>query len=273
MTERGPAIARDWLALALGLGLTPVAAAFAVWSFPGWQVSPLFAAVIAFLAAALFPIFGLALASTASVPTRVALLAALLAFGAVLLGALRPFAPTTALLVTDTALVTLGWALGSTLGRRVQHASHLMPACFVAASADLTSLLSPEGPSHAIAGSERALSVLATWFPVPGESASSPALGVGDLLFMGLVLGVARAHALPYWRCIGACLLGTTLAGAAAAWLGIAVPALVPIAAAVVLLVPEARQVRRADRSATRLAMSIAGSIALLVIVRRLWLG
>ncbi len=264
-------IARDRLRLALGLGLTPAAAALAAWLFPAWHVQPWLGALIAYLGATSFPIFGLALASTAVSATRGAVLAALLAFAVVLLGALRPLSPTATLLLGNTALVTLGWSLGATVGRRVQHASHLLPACFVAASADLTSLLSPEGPSHAIARSERALSVLATWFPVPGERALSPALGVGDLLFMGLVLGVARAHALPYGRCVAACLLGTTLAGIAAAWLGIAVPALLPIAAAVIALVPEARRIRRADRTVARVSMLIAGTIGLLVIVRS-WL-
>jgi hypothetical protein len=173
-----------------------------------------------------------------------------------------------ALLLVDSALVALAWALGTSLGRRVQHASHLFPACVVAACADLVSLLSPEGPSHAIANSDRALSVLAVWFPVPGGHAVSPALGVGDLLFIALVCGVARVHGLPYARCVALCLLGTALAGLGAAWLGLAVPALVPIAAVIVLGLPRVRQLRPADRAAARVSMLIAGSVALATLVR-----
>jgi hypothetical protein len=173
-------------------------------------------------------------------------------------------------LLVDTALVCLSWALGCSLGRRVQHVAHLLPACVVAASADIVSLLSPEGPSHAIAESERALSVLATWFPVPGSSALSPALGVGDLLFMALVFGVARAHGLPYARCLLACLGGTALAGVVAAWSGLAVPALVPIAAVLVLVLPPIRQLRHSDRNAARWSMLIASSMALATFARTL---
>ena len=179
--------------------------------------------------------------------------------------------PSATLLLVDTALVALAWALGSSLGRRVQHASHLLPACVVAASADLVSVLSPEGPSHAIAGNEQALSVLATWFPVPGAHAVAPALGVGDLLFMALVLGVARAQALPYSRTVFLCALGTALAGLAAAALGTAVPALLPIAACVLIGLPAARRLRRSDRRAAHGSMIIAASLALATIVRNFW--
>ena len=140
----------------------------------------------------------------------------------------------------------------------------------VAACADTISLLSPEGPTHAIAESERALSVAATWFPVPGTSAFAPALGLGDLLFSALVFGVARAHGLPYLRTVALALAGTALAGVAAARFGVAVPALVPIAAAIVLGLPMARRVRPADRAATIGSIAIACTLVLAVLVRTL---
>jgi hypothetical protein len=123
-------------------------------------------------------------------------------------------------------------------------------------------------PSHAIAQSDRALSVLATWFPVPGSHALSPALGVGDLLFMGLVLGVARSQALPYARTIFLCLLGTALAGLAAACWGVAVPALLPIAACLISGLPAVRALRKSERKAALWSMLIAGSVALASIAR-----
>jgi hypothetical protein len=250
--------------------LTPGAVALATYTLPHARVGTTLANVIAFAGATLFPIIGLSLAAMAEVPVAVALgSAALAGLSLLALVVLAPQAIASMLWV-DTALVCLSWALGCTLGRRVQHAAHLFPACVVAASADLVSLLSPEGPSHAIAESDRALSVLAVWFPVPGSSALAPALGVGDLLFMALVFGVARAHQLPYLRCVVACAVGTALAGVAAAWTGLAVPALVSIAAVLVLALPAIRQLRRSDRNAAHWSMLIASTLALATLARTL---
>jgi hypothetical protein len=150
----------------------------------------------------------------------------------------------------------------------VQHASHLFPACVVAASADVVSLLSPEGPSHAIARNERALSVLAMGFPVPGTSAFAPVLGIGDLLFVAFVLGVVRAHGLSYARAIGCVVAGIAIAGLAAARLRVAVPALVPIAAATILGMPTIRRLRPADRTAAQASMAIAVSLLVATLAR-----
>jgi len=144
----------------------------------------------------------------------------------------------------------------------------LLPACVVAASADLVSLLSPEGPTHAIARSDRALSVLAVWFPVAGTHAVTPALGVGDLLFMALVFGVAAVHRLPYVRTVFLAALGTALAGILAAALGVAVPALVPIAAAILLGLPTVRQLRPADRTAAKWSIIIASTVVAATAIR-----
>lgn len=227
----------------------------------------------AFAGATLFPIVGLALAAMVEVPLAFALSAAAPAAALLVTLAVVQPAPVTTVLLVNGALVCLSWALGCTLGRRVQHPAHLLPACVVAASADLVSLLSPEGPSHAIAESERALSVLAVWFPVPGSSALAPALGLGDLLFIALAFGVARAHALPYARCVVACTAGTALAGIAAAYSGLAIPALVPIAAMLVLALPAIRRLRRSDRRAALWSMLIASTVAFTAILRAVLSG
>ncbi len=273
MSERPshPAATRThnaWARWAFGLGVTPCAVVIAQHVLPNVHVTPFRADVIAFAGATTFPICGLALAATAELSLAVALALAAPAAVALIALCVRQPSATITLLIVDTSLVVLAWALGTSLGRRVQHAAHLFPACIVAACADLVSVLSPEGPSHAIAASERALSVLAVGFPVPGSNAVSPALGVGDLLFMGLVFGVARAHRLPYARCIGLCLVGTALAGAGAAVFSLAVPALVPIAAALLLGLPAIRKLNRADRTAARVSMLVAGSIAFAALAR-----
>ncbi|HKO50341.1 MAG TPA: hypothetical protein VJV79_21610 [Polyangiaceae bacterium] len=277
-SDRGPvpSAARpreDFRLLGLGLLLTPAAVAAAAYALPHVHVASGLADATAFAGAALFPIIGLSLAASVEAPLALALGVAGFAAALLLaLFALPPSAVATLLVVVlvDGAQVSLSWALGCSLGRRVQHPAHLFPACVVAAGADIVSLFSPEGPTHAIVESERALSVLAVWFPVPGSSAVAPALGVGDLLFMALAFGVARAHRLPYLRCVVACAAGTALAGVAAAWSGLAIPALLPIAAALVLALPTIRQLRRSDRKAAHWAMLIACSIALGTVARSL---
>lgn len=257
--------------LGLGLLLTPCAVALASRTLTRLEVQPWLAGAIAFAGATLPAIIGLWIAATAEVALGLALGVGVAAAASLLTLAWTQASSYAAVLVVDTALVSLAWSLGTSLGRRVQHPSHLFPACVVAASADLVSLLSPEGPSHAIAASDRALSVLAVWFPVPGSEALAPALGVGDLLFMALVFGVARVHGLPYARCLILCALGTLLAGLAAARLGVAVPALVTIAGAVLFGLPSIRRLRRTDRTAALLSMLVAGSVAAGAVARSIW--
>ncbi len=256
------------LRLAFGLILTPFAVGAAAWFVPRLHVAPGLASALAFAGASLLPILALAIAATAEVSLRTALAIAALSSALLVALAFLRHAPIAAMLVVDSALVGLAWSIGASIGRRVQHASHLLPACVVAASADLVSLLSPEGPSHAIAQSDRALSALAVWFPVPGTLAVAPALGVGDLLFMALVFGVALAHHLPYARTVLLAAFGTAVAGGIAAWLGVAVPALVPISAAILLGLPQVRRVRPVDRKAATWSMSIAGVIVIAVVAR-----
>ena len=270
-TERTPHHDRQgWTRLVFGLLVAPCTVVLAAWAFPKLRVGALLADVIAFAGAAGVAILGLAVSATAEVALAGTLGIAAVAGAALLTLTFWQPSPSFALAIVNGALVSLAWALGTSLGRRVQHPAHLFPACVVAASADLVSLLSPEGPSHAIANSERALSVLAVGFPVPGSAAVAPALGVGDLLFMTLALGVARAHGLPYARTVGCCVLGVALAGLAAACLGVAIPALLPIAGALLVGLPMIRRLRREDRAAAKWSMVIAGSVALASVARGL---
>jgi hypothetical protein len=121
-----------------------------------------------------------------------------------------------------------------------------------------------------VAESDRALSVLAIAFPVPGTSAVAPALGVGDLIFMALVFGAVAAHRLSLRRAAALCWVGIAIAGALSAVLETAVPALVPIAGALVLGIPDARKVPPRERRVASVAMAVAVSAAIAVIVSRL---
>jgi hypothetical protein len=110
--------------------------------------------------------------------------------------------------------------------------------------------------------SERALSLLAISFPVAGARAVSPVLGLGDLLFVALVLGVAAAHAMSIARVSLASLAGVAAAGALSLTFEAPVPALVTIGAAILLFVPEARRVPREDRRTSVVAIVIAVTVA-----------
>jgi hypothetical protein len=259
---------RPWLRLSAGLLLTPAIVALALAVLPRVHAGEALANLLSFMGATSVAIAGLAIAVPAKLPMRIAL--SLAAAAATALGVLTYLqsSSSVALVAVDATLVCLAWALGASLGRSVQHPTHLFPACVVAASADVVSLLSPEGPSHAVASSERALSVLTIWFPVPGSSAVAPALGIGDLLFMAFVLSVASAHQLGFARAIACCALGVAAAGFAAAWLGAAVPALVPIAAATIIGMPSIRKLRAVDRRAAHWSMLIAASVAVATVAR-----
>jgi hypothetical protein len=238
-------------------------------ALPHLYVGPGLASTVSFAGATLVPILALALAATAEVTLATTLAVAAPALGALIVLAILHSSSIAAMVIVDAALVASAWALGAAIGRRVQHASHLLPACVVAASADIVSSLSPEGPTHAMANSDRALSIVAVWFPVPGTHAVAPALGVGDLSFMALVFGVAAVHHLPYARTVFLAALGTSIAGVAAAWFGVPVPALVPIAAAIILGLPTLRRLRPADRGAAKWSIIVASSVVVAVVARK----
>src|SRR5258707_830742 len=76
----------------------------------------------------------------------------------------------------------------------------------------------------------------------PPPPAVAPALGVGALVFLALALGVTVRHRLSLARAAAAGVAGLALAGALAALAHREIPALVPIGAAVIAAVPEARR-------------------------------
>ena len=194
---------------------------------------------------------------------------ALGAVGVLLVGlaALAAPWPRIGVLLDDLGLVVIAHAAGGAIGVRVAHPGHLLPACAVAAAADLASVLHPSGPTHAIAASERALSLLAVGFPVPGTRAVAPVLGAGDLVFLALVFGVAVRHRLSLARAAAAAAAGLAAAGALAAHFEREIPALVPIGAAVVAALPEARRVRPEERRTAAVAVAVAVAVVVGVLL------
>lgn len=235
------------------------------------RVSPDVAAAVTFAGGALVSIGPLSLAARGGLRRRDALIFPLLTAAPVGL-ALLMGKPVPHVFVNFT-LVLIAHGIGGAIGRRVIHPGHLLPASLVAASADVLSLVHPEGPSHAIAESERALSLLAIHFPVPGVHGMAPVLGLGDLVFVALVLGVVVQHRLSLVRASVAVLLGVFAAGGLAAGLGVPVPALIPIAAAILLGMPEARALRPQDRRTTRIAAAVALAVIAGLLVQRVLLA
>jgi len=225
----------------------------ALFFVPFWVLPPEQAAAVTFAGACGISLLPLFLAST-SLP-RAELSQAFLApllLSSLALVLLYFFEPTTrwTLLVVNGALVSLAHLVGGNIGVRVQHPGHLLPAGCVASAADVFSVFHAKGPSHALAQSQKALSLVTVGFPVPGTPEVAPALGVGDLVFAALVLGVAEAHQLGRGRVAGLLLLGVLVSGGLSAWLGTAVPALPSMVALVLLGTPRARQLLPKDRLA-----------------------
>lgn len=225
------------------------------------------ASAVTFFGAAVLSVLAVSFGARQAVSGRTVLFVDLLALVTLAaLGVARVRSPVMTAVV-DAMLIAFAWATGAALGERVEHPSHLLPAAAVAAAADVASVVSSWGPSAAIASSERALSVLAISFPVLGTRAVAPALGVGDLIFIALALGIARRHGLPYRRMTLLALAGVVLAGALSAYFERAVPALPAIGALIVGFVPDARATRKKERSVTTIALGVSFVIVLLTIV------
>lgn len=214
-------------------------------------------------------IAALALAARAKPSLRTAVLMGLAASTALIVVAVRGGASIASVVVVGLALAALAQAVGGAIGRRIAHPGHLAPACAVAGGADLMSVLSPEGPSKAIAASEAAVSVLVVAGPVPGHAgAIAPTIGLGDLVFIALLFGASAAHGVPRWRVTIAAATGVTVALLVAAMLHAAVPALPAIGLAAVLVVPAFRDVRPRDRGAARAGIAIGLALGAFAVVR-----
>lgn len=266
-----PALAREAPASASAAWLlaTPFATLLAAIALVGAhaRVSLGAAEAITFAGGVLLSVVPLGLAARGQLARREALVFPLLT-GAPVALALALGKPVPHVFVNFT-LVMIAHAVGGAIGSRVIHPGHILPASIVAAAADVLSLVHPEGPSHAIVESERALSLLAIHFPVPGLGVMAPVLGLGDLVFLSLVLAVVVRHRLSLFRAAALGLAGVLGAGFFSALLEAPVPALIPIAAAITAGLPEARALRPQDRRTTRIAAVLAIGVVAGVLLQR----
>ncbi len=228
------------------------------------------AALVTFVGGASTGLAALAIAAPGKLSPRTTLTLAVGSAGALGAAAAMGVGSRWALVLVNAAIVTFAHAVGGAVGRRVAHPGHLLPACVVAAAADLASVLHPAGPSHAIASSDRALAVLTLGAAVPGTPHVAPALGAGDLLFLALVLGAAATHRMSIARTAALGAAGVIAAGILSAIVGAPVPALVTIGVAIVAGLPAARRLRAEDRRTAGLSVAIAAAVLAALGMQRL---
>lgn len=167
------------------------------------------------------------------------------------------------------ALLVLGRVVGGAVGERVAHPGHVLPATVVAAAADAASLLTEGGPSNVASQSEQALSVLALAAAVPGTTAITFVLGIGDLVMIALLFAVARRHEASERRVTVACGLALLAAFASSAIFARPIPALVPIALFANLAVPAFRKVPKKDVKVAVVASFVAVGLMLFAVLGR----
>ena len=260
---------RAW-ATPLALLLMPaVAGAFALVA-PYVRLSDGWVDFVTFLAPVGAAFAALGVGSLAEPSRRVVLGVLGVAAAALVTVALSGVYSMTLALVVGACLVAIGWGIGLPIGRRVQHPGHLLPACAIAAAADVASVFSDSGPTAAIVESKRALAVLALPFPVLGTNDAVPTLGVGDLVFVGLLLGVAARHGISRWRVYALAIVGALLAGLMSALLEAAVPALPAIGLTALVGIPQARSVPARDRKMAAIAVAAALTIVVATVLPRL---
>jgi hypothetical protein len=252
-----------------GLLLSPTVLGLAALAAPRARVAPATADLVAFAGATATSLLALVVLSRGELPraARIALGLAAPALVALLSLRLLPTAP--AVVLIAACLVAFAHLLGDLIGFNIEHPGHLLPACVVASIADVTSVFHPSGPSHAVLASERALGLLAVSFPVLGTTEFAPTIGVGDLLFIALLLAAARRHSLSWLRMALLAAAGIALAGFASYSLDRAIPALPAIGLAVVAGFPASRTLRAKDRRVAGLFMIGAAVLAAVLVASR----
>lgn len=253
----------------IGLAFVPVIVSLAAIAAPRVHLSPGWTDVTAFAGATGTCLIALVLLSQGELPKAARLALGIVAPLAVLAVALSGGARPVHAILIAASLTAFGHVLGNFIGISIEHPGHLLPACVVASAADLVSVLHPSGPSHAVLASERALSWMAVSFPVPGTPHLAPAIGVGDLLFIALLLGAARRHSLPAVRTTSLIALGIAVAGAASYSLQAPIPALPAICLVFLAGMPAARKLRAKDRTVATASMVGAVVIASTLLATR----
>jgi hypothetical protein len=140
------------------------------------------------------------------------------------------------------SLLCIGTALGAAVGRAIEHPGHVLYVALVSSFADAFSVYSEQGLSAAIVASKPTLSVLALSWPMLGTDRIAQLLGVGDVVFTALYVGVARKHALSIPRTLVALTVGYAMTAATVVVTQVPIAALPFLGAAILLAHPQARK-------------------------------
>jgi hypothetical protein len=247
--------------------LVATATAFLVsgWAAEHLTISPLFAYAIGF---ACVIVAALSVSRFAPCSVRVVVPIAVVAAGVLVAAFVTRGSGWSTALAISIALLSAGSALGAFVGARIEHPGHLLFVAVASSIADAFSVLSPHGPSAAIARSEVALSLVAISWPMLGTRAIEPLLGVGDVVFCGLYIACARKHALGLrrtWLALAAA-FGLTMFAVIA--FEIAIPALPFLGAAMLAAHPKARRPPLADRRRGLVVLSVMAALFFVLLLR-----
>lgn len=133
--------------------------------------------------------------------------------------------------ISGAVLLVLGTWIGAGVGRGVTQASYLWPLVLVAVGADVWSVTSPEGVTNQLVNAPTApnavsaIQFIVLGVTVPGVG-PSPLLGVGDVLFTGLLAGAVVTLGLSVSRLVVGLTVGYALTAAALLALEMPLPAL-----------------------------------------------
>ena len=252
-----------------GLALTPVVLISASWLAPKLTLPRAAQDLSSFLLAVATISSSLFLLAKGALPTRPSIVVGSLAGAGLATLAMIGVHNATAVILVGTCLVALGHAVGHAVGSRIEHPGHLLPACVVAACVDIASVIHPQGPTHAVVSSQRALDLLTLSVPVLGTHAYAPSIGVGDIVFSALLLGTVVRHNLSLLRTLLLIVVGLLSAGLASALLERAIPALPAIGLWVLLGLGSARRLQPRDRKTAGVFMVGAVVLAIGVVASR----
>lgn len=144
--------------------------------------------------------------------------------------------------VITLAVLTTGALVGAYIGGLLEYPGMLMVVAYVAAFADVFSVLHPNGLTAAVLKNPTALALLTVPFPVLGTDGVASLVGIGDVTFVALFVTGARATGLSARRTEVALALAMALVALTVEVLGVALPALPFLSAAIVIAHPEVRR-------------------------------
>lgn len=197
---------------------------------------------------------------------RAALLTIALTLGGLLL--LKTVDPPTApgALLVGLVLLVGGTRVGVAIGREVQVPGHFWPLILVAIAADIWSVAAPEGLTRAIVEGRGPiqLSLVVLSVPIPG-SGIGPVLGIGDVVFTGLLVGGVAVLGLPMRRAVVGLFAGYLLCLVGLAIIQIPLPALPFIGLSTGIALGSAIRPSRRDLLTTAGFLTVMSIVALLI--------